>query len=227
MALNGTERITTKGQDVNPYKINEKELARLYTSLAKRLNQRMLRLERAGFTSESGGAYADYNAILKKFGYNKRIREKINFDYSDRNVLYMQISSMRKQVQMMQNVLKEKSSTVPGWNSIIKKRRKKLSEYGLEFKDTSEMSAFFQSYAFELISLLYSSEQAVEFVGKSLRDGDTMSEIISKLEEFRDRTDIDRADDVAKELGFSGEAEALKYKYKGKNGYSRISTGII
>lgn len=215
MALKGTERIITKGQDINPYKLNEQELARLYTSLAKRLNQRMLRLERAGFTSESGGAYADYNVILKKFGYNKRIREKIKLDYSDRNVLYMQFSSMRKQVHMMQNVLKEKSSTVPGWNSIIKKRREKLSEYGLEFKDTSEMSAFFQSYAFELISLLYSSEQAVEFVGKALQDGDTMDEIISKLEEFRDRTDIDRADDVAKSLGFSGEAEALKYKYKG------------
>lgn len=214
MALKGTERITTKGQDVNPYKINEKELARLYTSLAKRLNQRMVRLERAGFTSESGGAYADYNVILKKFGYKKRIREKLKLDYSDRNVLYMQVSSMRKQVKMMQYILREKSSTVPGWNSIIKKRREKLSEYGLEFKDTSEMSAFFQSYAFELISLLYSSEQAVEFVGKSLRDGDTMNEIISKLEEFRDRTDIDRADDVAKSLGFSGEAEALKYKYK-------------
>lgn len=214
MALKGTERITTKGQDVNPYKINEKELARLYTTLAKRLNQRMVRLEKAGFTSESGGAYADYNVILKKFGYKKRIREKIKLDYSDRNVLYMQVSSMRKQVKMMQYILSEKSSTVPGWNSIIKKRREKLSEYGLEFKDTSEMSAFFQSYAFELISLLYSSEQAVEFVGKSLRDGDTMNEIISKLEEFRDRTDIDRADDVAKLLGFSGEAEALKYKYK-------------
>ena len=214
MALKGTERITTKGQDVNPYKINEKELSRLYTSLAKRLNQRMVRLEKAGYTSESGGAYADYNVILKKFGYKKRIREKIKLDYSDRNVLYMQVSSMRKQVKMMQNILSEKSSTVPGWNSIIKKRREKLSEYGLEFKDRSEMSAFFQSYAFELISLLYSSEQAVEFVGKSLRDGYTMNEIISKLEEFRDRTDIDRADDVAKSLGFSGEAEALKYKYK-------------
>lgn len=214
MALKGTERITTKGQGVNPYKINEKELARLYTSLAKRLNQRMVRLEKAGFDSESGGAYADYNVILKKFGYKKRIREKIKMDYSDRNVLYMQVSSMRKQVKMMQYILSEKSSTVSGWNSIIKKRREKLSEYGLEFKDTSEMSAFFQSYAFELISLLYSSEQAVEFVGKSLRDGDTMNEIISKLEEFRDRTDIDRADDVAKSLGFSGEAEALKYKYK-------------
>lgn len=214
MALKGTERITTEGQSVDPYKINEKELARLYTSLAKRLNQRMVRLEKAGFTSESGGAYADYNVILKKFGYKKRIREKIKLDYSDRNVLYMQVSSMRKQVKMIQYILSEKSSTVPGWNSIIKKRREKLSEYGLEFKDTSEMSAFFQSYAFELISLLYSSEQAVEFVGKSLRDGDTMNEIISKLEEFRDRTDIDRADDVAKSLGFSGEAEALKYKYK-------------
>lgn len=214
MALKGTERITTKGQDVDPYKINEKELARLYTSLAKRLNQRMVRLEKAGFTSESGGAYADYNVILKKFGYKKRIREKIKLDYSDRNVLYMQVSSMRKQVKLMQYILKEKSSTLPGWNSIIKKRREKLSEYGLEFKDRSEMSAFFQSYAFELISLLYSSEQAVEFVGKSLRDGETMNEIISKLEEFRDRTDIDRADDVAKSLGFSGEAEALKYKYK-------------
>lgn len=103
----------------------------------------MLRLEKAGFTSESGGAYADYNVILKKFGYKKRIREKIKLDYSDRNVLYMQLSSMRKQVKMMQYILREKSSTVPGWNSIIKKRREKLSEYGLEFKDTSEMSAFF------------------------------------------------------------------------------------
>lgn len=214
MSLRGTERITTKWNDVNPYRINEKELARVYTTLAKRLNQRMVRLERAGFTAESGGAYADYNVILKKFGYKKRIREKINFDYSDHNVLYMQLSSMRKQVKMMQNVLKEKSSTVPGWNSIIKKRREKLSEYGLEFKDTSEMNSFFQSYAFELISLLYSSEQAVEFVGKALQDGGTISKIISKLEEFRDRTDTDRADDVAKELGFSGEAEALKYKYK-------------
>ena len=55
--------------------MNENELARLYTSLAKRLIQRMLRLERADFTSESGGAYADYNVILKKFGYNIRIRE--------------------------------------------------------------------------------------------------------------------------------------------------------
>ena len=37
-------------------------------------------------------------------------------------------------------------------------------------------------------------------------------EIIKDLEKFRERTDPDAADTIAKQLGFSGEAEALKYR---------------
>ena len=43
-------------------------------------------------------------------------------------------------------------------------------------------------------------------------DDSTVSEIIKDLENFRARTDPDMADMIAKQLGFSGEAEALKYR---------------
>lgn len=199
---------TSKGLNVNPNMLTTLEALQLRRQLAKRLNQRMRRLKAKGFDAEVGGAYADYQVLLARF-FPGRSTIPENLE----NEKYKGLP--RTQVKAIQKILKEKSSTVQGWREIIEQRQKTLSdEYGITFKSKTEMSAFFQSYAFELISLLYSSEQAVEFVGKSLRDGDTMNEIISKLEEFRDRTDIDRADDVAKELGFSGEAEALKYKYK-------------
>lgn len=214
MKLTGFERITTKGQDTDIRTLSTSSLAKLYTTLAKRLNQRMRRLEDAGFTSETGGAYSDYQRMLRRFGYNKRIKEKVSLKNKSADELIKIDRDMRAQVRMMQDILAEKSSTVPGWNQIIRKRQKKLSEYGIEFKTTNEMRDFFKSYAFELISFLYSSEQAVEFVGKNLREGSTMQEILQKLEEFRDRTDRDRSADVAKALGFSGETEALKYRYK-------------
>lgn len=214
MKLTGFERITTKGQDTDIRTLSSSSLSKLYTTLAKRLNQRMLRLERAGFTSETGGAYSDYQRMLRRFGYKKRIKEKVTIRDKSADELVKIDRDMRAQVRMMQDILAEKTSTVPGWNQIIRKRQEKLADYGISFKSTNEMRDFFKSYEFELISLLYSSEQAVEFVGKNLREGSTMQEILQKLEEFRDRTDRDRSDDVAKALGFSGEAEALKYRYE-------------
>lgn len=214
MKLTGFERITTNGQDTDIRTLSTSSLSKLYTTLAKRLNQRMVRLERAGFTSETGGAYSDYQRMLRRFGYKKRIREKVSIRNKSADELIKIDRDMRAQVRMMQDILAEKTSTVPGWNQIIRKRQKKLSDYGIKFNSTNEMRDFFKSYAFELISLLYSSEQAVEFVGKNLREGSVMQEILQKLEEFRYRTDRDRSDDVAKALGFSGETEALKYSYK-------------
>lgn len=202
--------------DLNANPININELARLHKSLAKRLNQRAVRLEKAGFTSEEGGAYSDYQKLLKRFGHKKRVRENVKLDYADRDVLYMQYSNMRAEVKAMKEILQQKTSTVAGWKQIISKRQKTLKhKYGLEFRNNDEMVAFYKSYAFELLSRLYGSKQAVKMIGKALSEGKTIDEIVDKLEEFRDRTDRDRASDVAKALGFSGEAEALKYTYKG------------
>ena len=201
--------------DLNANPININELASLHKRLAKRLNQRMVRLENAGFTSEEGAAYSDYQKLLKRFGHKKRVRENVKLAYGDRDVLYMQYSNMRAEVKAMQEILQEKSSTVAGWKQIISKRKSTLkSRYGLEFRNNDEMVTFYKSYAFELVARLYGSKQTVKIIGKALREGQTIDEIIDKLEEFRDRTDRDRASDVAKALGFSGEAEALKYTYK-------------
>lgn len=193
------------GENVNVRCLTTREVLDLRQKLAKRINQRMLRLEKAGFTEKQGGAYADYLDILNRFyGGKKRIPE-------NRNIFK---SRPESEVKAMQALLKEKTSTVQGWYEVLEKRKKKLSEYGIEFKDTTEMSLFFKSYAFDLISRLYSSKQAISFVGKSLRESDAsdIKEILLKLEEFRGRTDPDLADDVARSLGFKGEIDALKYK---------------
>lgn len=57
----------------------------------------------------------------------------------------------------------------------------------------------------------YDSKQAMRLISHKLDDS-TISEILEDLEKFRERTDPDMADTIAKQLGFSGESEALKYR---------------
>ena len=118
----------------------------------------------------------------------------------------------RSQVKAIQKILKEKSSTVQGWREIIGQRQKTLStKYGINFKSEAEMKLFFKSEVWKGIQRFYDSKQSMRIISHKLDDS-TVSEIIEELEKFRGRTDPDMADKIAKQLGFSGEAEALKYR---------------
>ena len=59
--------LATSGQNVNVNMLTTPELLKLRRKLAKRINQRMLRLEKKCFTAERGGAYADYQDLLNRF----------------------------------------------------------------------------------------------------------------------------------------------------------------
>ena len=196
---------TSKGLNVNPKMLTTMEALQLRRQLAKRLNQRMRRLKAKGFDAEVGGAYADYQDLLARF-FPGRSTIPENLE----NEKYKGLP--RTQVKAIQKILKEKSSTVQGWIEIIDKRQKTLStEYGINFKSKEEMKLFFKSEVWKWMQLFYDSKQTMRIISHKL-DSSTVKKIIEDLEQFRERTDEEMADVIAKRLGFSGESEALKYR---------------
>lgn len=196
---------TSKGLNVNPNMLTTLEALQLRRQLAKRLNQRMRRLKAKGFDAEVGGAYADYQDLLASF-FPGRSTIPENLE----NEKYKGLP--RTQVKAIQKILKEKSSTVQGWCEIIEQRQKTLSdEYGITFKSKTEMSLFFKSEVWQWMQQFYDSKQTMRIISHKL-DSSTVKKIIEDLEQFRERTDEEMADVIAKRLGFSGEAEALKYR---------------
>ena len=196
---------TSKGLNVNPNMLTTLEALQLRRQLAKRLNQRMRRLKAKGFDAEVGGAYADYQDLLARF-FPGRSTIPENLE----NEKYKGLP--RTQVKAIQKILKEKSSTVQGWREIIEQRQKTLSnEYGITFKSKTEMSLFFKSEVWNWMQRFYDSKQTMRIISHKL-DSSTVKKIIEDLEQFRERTDEEMADVIAKRLGFSGEAEALKYR---------------
>lgn len=196
---------TSKGLNVNPNMLTTLEALQLRRQLAKRLNQRMRRLKAKGFDSEVGGAYADYQRLLARF-FPGRSTIPENLE----NEKYKGLP--RTQVKAIQKILKEKSSTVQGWREITDQRQKTLStEYGIIFKSKEEMKLFFKSEVWKWMQNFYDSKQTMRIISRKL-DKSTVKTIIEDLEQFRERTDDEMADVIAKRLGFSGEAEALKYR---------------
>ena len=197
--------LARSGENINVNKLTTTELLKLRRKLAKRLNQRMKRLEDKGFTAERGGAYADYQDVLNRFfGGAKRIPE---------NLTTWGKGTFKSQVKSLQKILKEKSSTVQGWREVIDKRSETFKiRYGIAFKNDKEMLDFFRSEEFRMVAILFDSKQAIRLIAKKQSDGLDIDEIRESLKEFRSKTDRNIAEQIALRLGFSSEVDALKYK---------------
>lgn len=191
--------LATSGLNININLLTTSEQLELRRKLAKRINQRMLRLERKGLTR--GAAYGDYQDILNKFfGGVKRIPEN--------KKIYKHLP--RAELKAMQALLREKTSSVQGWHEIMDARVRTIKErYGIDFKSNYELYDFITSLEFKNLSMLYDSKQALRLIAHSDEDIDDVKEMLSQ---FRASTDKNIADIIAKKLGFTGEAEALKYK---------------
>lgn len=197
--------LVRSGENINVNKLTTKELLNLRRKLAKRLNQRMKRLEDKGFTAERGGAYADYQDLLNRFfGGAKRVPE---------NLTTFGKGTFKSQVKALQKILKEKTSTVQGWREVIDKRLETFKvKYGIDFKSNNEMFDFIRSEEFIKVASLYDSKQALRIIGKKQSDGADIDEIQESLKEFRSKTDRNVAEQIALKLGFTSEASALKYR---------------
>lgn len=191
--------LATSGENTNPKNMKTSDVLKLRRKLAKRLNQRMKRLEDKGLTQ--GGAYADYQDILNRyFDGARRIPEN--------EKIYKHLP--RTEVRVIQKVLKEKTSTVQGWNEIMEKRVDTIEyRYGIRFKSNYQLYDFLKSAEFQLIAKLYGSKQALRMIEHS---GIEKSKVKEMMQSFLNRTDRNLANDIAISLGFSNEKEALKYK---------------
>lgn len=197
--------LVRSGENINVNKLTTKDLLNLRRKLAKRLNQRMKRLEDKGFTAERGGAYADYQDLLNRFfGGAKRVPE---------NLTTWGKGTFKSQVKALQKILKEKTSTVQGWREVIDRRLETFKiKYGINFESDKEMFDFIHSEEFKKVATLYDSKQALRIIGKKQRDGTDIDEIRESLAEFRAKTDRNVAEQIALSLGFKSEADALKYR---------------
>lgn len=188
-----------KLQLFNPYltKKSDKELYEIRRKLAKRLNQRMRRLERAGIDY---GAIKMYRQDLARYYAGKK-----GFTESRGKTTGI---SVKHEISLIQNLLNLPTSTLPG----IKKIRKKAmstfeSRYNVKFKNVQEYEDFIASETWKKLDEMFGSGTALDIIAKSQK---TVSEIQKEVETYIAKTDRYTSSDIAKQLGFKSLPEALK-----------------
>ena len=186
-------------QKFNPYLSNksDKELYAIRKKLAKRLNQRMRRLEVAGIDY---GAIKIYKQdVARYYPGNKGFKESLG---KTKGI------SVKHEISLLQNLLNLPTSTLPG----IKKIRKKAmgtfeDRYNVKFKNVQEYEDFITSSTWKKLEELYGSGTALDIIAKSQK---TVSEIQKDVEDFIAKTDRYTSSDIAKQLGFKSLPDALK-----------------
>ena len=186
-------------QKFNPYLSNksDKELYAIRKKLAKRLNQRMRRLESAAIDY---GAIKIYKQdVARYYPGNKGFKESLG---KTKGI------SVKHEISLLQNLLNLPTSTLPG----IKKIRKKAmgtfeTRYGVKFKNVQQYEDFISSETWKKLDELYGSGTALDIIAKSQK---SISQIQNDVESFIAKTDRYTSSDIAKQLGFSSLPDALK-----------------
>lgn len=166
--------------DIYKFKGSRQELEIIRRTLAKRSNQRLVRLENA--TSKiTGEKYSEYGASELAYAF---IEEKYGtpFDKGDKPRRFNEKLSttgdkwdIKREITAMQNFLSSKSSTVAGQRSIEKKREKTFAEgkYGKSGKPHSGVHSnksfynFLNSSTYDRLKKAgFDSERIVDFYGR-------------------------------------------------------------
>lgn len=175
--------------DIDPYDLlrnNTEELYKLRRKLAKRANQRLLRLERgtSKITGEklSYGAYDIAQSYLKATGRTSgRFSEVLSpKDMSDGYVA--------REVMELQKFLSMKSSTVKGMREIEKKRVEAFESKGIskEMAEDPEFYKFLNSQTYELMSSLVDSDKIIDFMHRAYSSGASVDEIVNAFNKYAD-----------------------------------------
>lgn len=183
------------------------ELQRMRRALAKRANQRMVRLEREK-SPVTGESYKTYGAITEVYFYlnkqkegRKRFREQLN--------ALTDTQTLKREITVLQGFLGSKTSLVSGHRDI---ERKRLETFGtgkwgtkwkktgipnkpLHFASNKEFYDFLNSETFKgLVSTGFTSEQLVELYDSSRvrlgaeAEADAVSNAMADaLEEYRNK----------------------------------------
>lgn len=186
---------TTLYQDLDVYRgrYSVPELQKIRRTLAKRANQRMVRLERArGITGEK---FSEFGAITDAYEY-LRTQKKGSKRFQESAKAITDINDLRREITILQGFLGRKTSLVSGIRQIENKRTQTFAsgKWGtgykwtgqekrqLLFSTTKEFYDFLNSQTFkDLISRGFTSEQVIE-IYDSAREKREHEEIMQELE---------------------------------------------
>lgn len=206
-------------EDVYRKSYNVKDLQAVRRKLAKRANQRMVRLERA--TSNITGekyTFGAYDVAQEYLGSKRRFSENLNH--------LTDINKLRREVSVLQGFLNSKTSTVQGIREMEQKRIStwEKGEWGMKWKmsgirnkpikfaSTKEFYDFLNSGILQdMTAAGFTSDQAVESYEAAMqaeaRPEEEIREVISEaLKEFRKK----KEGGLKELLERLGNPEALK-----------------
>lgn len=192
-------------QKFNPYLSNksDKELYAIRKKLAKRLNQRMRRLESAGIDY---GAIKMYKQdVARYYPGNKGFKESLG---KTKGI------TVKHEISLIQNLLNLPTSTLQGIRGIRKKAMNTFEEkYNVRFKNVQEYEDFISSETWKKLEDVYGSGTALDIIAQSQK---TISQIQKDVELFIAKTDKYTSSDIAKQLGFKSLPDALKQAKLGR-----------
>ena len=174
-------------QDINPYMIETGyELAKIRRTLAKRANQRLVRLERAT-SFVTGESYASYGAASYAYDYLEKIGKKRfneNLSYTDN------FTTLRREILILQKFLNAPSSTVEGQRKIEEYRIKTFEKKKIKFASNKEFYDFLNSADYGDITKQFDSDKIVEYYDlarKSMSDKEVKDILSKAVEDMRNK----------------------------------------
>jgi hypothetical protein len=186
-------------QKFNPYLSNksDNELYAIRKKLAKRLNQRMRRLESAEI--DYGVIKMYRKEVARYYAGNKGFKESLG---KTKGI------SVKHEISLIQNLLNRPTSTLQGIRRIRKKAMNTFEEkYNVHFKNVQEYEDFIESDTWKKMDKLYGSSTALDLIATSEK---TVEQVRKSVEDFFKKTDKYTSADIAKQLGFKSLPDALK-----------------
>lgn len=192
-------------QDINVWQSSYTidQLQQMRRKLAKRANQRIVRLERAE-SLVSGESLANFGAIEKVNQYLQKQGKEGKLRFSERQNIVMSSRELKREISEIQNFLNAKTSTVSGAHKIERLRIDTFKKKGIDFASNKEFYDFLNSDVYQKAITGFDSSTIVDVYDKAKK-------VTNKSgEEFYD-------DDKIKEVildYISGEKTSVKGLYE-------------
>lgn len=202
-------------QDVNAYSrsLTVSDYNTIYRSLAKRVNQRIVRLNQ--MKAKTGNMAAI--AYLEHIGRN-RFKERPRFtEYSDYAVI-------KKEITIMQNFLNSERTTKSGRRRILEKTQK---TYGKKHKldlNLETLDEFLDEFDHTKAASNYASDTIVNILS-SVTNEDTTPETVEKI--LKEIKDSESLRDAANRLANMKEVAAVVGGKKAKVRANRILKAVL
>lgn len=178
-------KVTSKYETYNPYKASSSdELNNIRRTLAKRANQRLVRLERA-YSYITGESYASYGAASYAYDY---LRSKGRNRFSESRTYTNDFNVLRREILELQRFLGAVTSTVAGQRAVEQRRVHTFEEKGIKFAGNKEFYDFLNSKLFDDLSKTFDSNKIVEIYDlgrQKLSKEEVINNITDVLERLR------------------------------------------